>query len=393
MKRKILPLLLLSLIMAFAAGTVQAAEEQPIRVFMEDGAELKFEADPFLKDGSTLVPFRAIFEKLGLEVGWDGDTETVTGSTYNLDIQLQIGNVQASVNGEVKELPVAPVLEKELTFVPLRFVGEASGREVNWDGYDRTIHIAPLEKVLTRVLEKSAEYTNKENVEGYVSLIDETNPSVYQLGKQQVVQLFAGADVKVEVKAVELLQAEGDYAIVRATLDTRKLKGPEILKDNVTVTRQVMHKVNGSWKFGQAAIEKADYLNGDLYKDEKPAVKAEEEKAVKEAMDKLLADMGKEDFKAVRQAYDKDFPNLDMTIMALEQSASVLDVQYTLKGFAIVQGKDGEWTIRYTVASEVVKGPKVPGSTLEQAAVWKKDKDGAWKITKVDMITLENHLD
>ena len=33
---------------------------------------------PFIKDGRTLVPVRAISEALGAEVGWDNDTRTVT---------------------------------------------------------------------------------------------------------------------------------------------------------------------------------------------------------------------------------------------------------------------------------------------------------------------------
>ncbi len=33
---------------------------------------------PFIQDGRTLVPVRAISEALGAEVGWDNDTRTVT---------------------------------------------------------------------------------------------------------------------------------------------------------------------------------------------------------------------------------------------------------------------------------------------------------------------------
>ncbi|MBQ2940920.1 MAG: copper amine oxidase N-terminal domain-containing protein [Clostridia bacterium] len=33
---------------------------------------------PFITDGRTLVPVRAISEALGAEVGWDNDTRTVT---------------------------------------------------------------------------------------------------------------------------------------------------------------------------------------------------------------------------------------------------------------------------------------------------------------------------
>ncbi|UQZ84668.1 Protease inhibitor precursor [Paenibacillus konkukensis] len=108
-----------------------AAADKPIRVFL-DNKQINFEVDPVLENGTTLVPFRPIFEKLGLEVGWDEETQTVTGTKEGLTIRLVIDDTEASVNDVTSTLELAPRLVEGNTLVPLRFVSEASGKDVNW---------------------------------------------------------------------------------------------------------------------------------------------------------------------------------------------------------------------------------------------------------------------
>ena len=43
-----------------------------------DGEELTFDQNPVIINDRTMVPMRAIFEKLGASVSWDGETKTVT---------------------------------------------------------------------------------------------------------------------------------------------------------------------------------------------------------------------------------------------------------------------------------------------------------------------------
>ncbi|KIL38636.1 hypothetical protein SD70_25025 [Gordoniibacillus kamchatkensis] len=113
---------------------------KPIRVFL-DGEEMAFHEQPVLKDGSTTVEFRPIFEKLGLQIDWNGDTQTVTGKKEGQSLQLALGQTSAVVNGSASELPTAPFLNNGYTFVPLRFVGEATGRKVVWDPNLKAVYI------------------------------------------------------------------------------------------------------------------------------------------------------------------------------------------------------------------------------------------------------------
>lgn len=118
----------------------QVNADKPIRVFL-DGEEVIFHEQPQLKDNSTTVEFRPIFEKLGLQVNWDEASQSVTGSKEGTSISLTLGKLQATVNEETSELPTAPYLQKGYTFVPLRLVGEASGRKVVWDANLKAVYL------------------------------------------------------------------------------------------------------------------------------------------------------------------------------------------------------------------------------------------------------------
>ncbi len=118
--------------------------ENPISVYL-DGEKIEFTTNPVLSNGTTLVPFRAIFEKLGLRVTWDEKNQRIFGDNFgdkdDLLIVLQIGNKIATVNGIDTELPVAPKIVNGSTLVPLRFVAEASGKKVEWDNATKTVKI------------------------------------------------------------------------------------------------------------------------------------------------------------------------------------------------------------------------------------------------------------
>lgn len=97
-----------------------------------DGHRLFFEVEPQSIEGRTMVPLRTIFERLGLEVGWDSEFQKITGTKEGLEIQAWVGKQEAYVNGKLIMLDVAPIVSSGKTLVPVRFIAEATGAEVNW---------------------------------------------------------------------------------------------------------------------------------------------------------------------------------------------------------------------------------------------------------------------
>ena len=106
-----------------------------------DGKKIGSDVPPYVKDGRTLAPIRAILEALGMTVSWDGATQTATAVKGNITISVSINSNIAYVNGQQKTLDVPAEITNGRTFVPVRFFGEALGMNVDWDGYTKTVII------------------------------------------------------------------------------------------------------------------------------------------------------------------------------------------------------------------------------------------------------------
>jgi len=102
---------------------------------------IAFDVKPTIINDRTLVPLRAIFEALGAQVTWDGDTNTIYSSKGNSIIILQVDNKMAFVNSKQVTLDVAPQIIEDRTLVPARFIAEALGATVNWDEATSTVII------------------------------------------------------------------------------------------------------------------------------------------------------------------------------------------------------------------------------------------------------------
>ncbi|WP_284645693.1 stalk domain-containing protein [Paenibacillus silviterrae] len=129
--KKILALLSVALISGVIS--VQAwANSHDKEIGIEiDGSKLT--AVGLLVDGRTMVPMRAIFEKLQSEVIWDQEKQSVTATKGDTTVKLIIGDVSARVNNKTNTLDVPPMLVEGTTYVPLRFVSESLGAKVDYD--------------------------------------------------------------------------------------------------------------------------------------------------------------------------------------------------------------------------------------------------------------------
>ncbi len=112
-----------------------------IKVFINDNI-LVTNSNPVILNGTTMVPMRDVFEALGAKVNWDGSTKTITAVRSNKVINLTVGSSDALVNNSTVSLSEAPYVSAGTTMVPLRFVSEALGAKVNWDGAARVVSIS-----------------------------------------------------------------------------------------------------------------------------------------------------------------------------------------------------------------------------------------------------------
>ena len=105
--------------------------------YVDDQAK-NLDVAPVIRSDRTMVPMRFIGEALGAQVDWEDASRKVTYSIDDIKIELFIGKKTARLNGKNITLDVAPVIVSERTMVPLRFVGEYMGATVDWDDNTRT---------------------------------------------------------------------------------------------------------------------------------------------------------------------------------------------------------------------------------------------------------------
>ncbi|MBE7046861.1 MAG: hypothetical protein E7396_05530 [Ruminococcaceae bacterium] len=118
--------------------SVFAADEITVTI---NGEEKAFDATPVIINDRTLVPMRGIFEAFGATIEWDGATQSVTATVAGSKIVLQVGKVVAMVNGQYVDLDAPARLIEGHTMVPVRFIAETLGCEVNWEDATRTVVI------------------------------------------------------------------------------------------------------------------------------------------------------------------------------------------------------------------------------------------------------------
>jgi|GEM_PF-421048 len=117
-------------------------EAATIPLVFVDGERLAFSTNPIIKNGSTLVPMRLIFEKLGATVNWNNSSKTVTATKSGVTIVYTIGKSTANVNGKSFTLNQAGEIKDSNTLVPLRFVSESLGSMVGWADKSKTVIIS-----------------------------------------------------------------------------------------------------------------------------------------------------------------------------------------------------------------------------------------------------------
>jgi len=140
--KRIVKILTVVLIVTYLLSLPTLAIELPIRVVV-NGTKINFpDAEPFIDENSrTQVPIRFVGEALGADVSWDGNTKKVTITLNGKKVVLQIGNKNYEVNGQQKQMDTVALLKESRTFVPVRFVSEALGATVKWNANIRTVYI------------------------------------------------------------------------------------------------------------------------------------------------------------------------------------------------------------------------------------------------------------
>ena len=97
---------------------------------------------PVIVDGRTLVPVAGVFQALGFDVGWNGDTRQATLTRGDDVVIITIDSSIFTVNGISHALDVPAQIIGGRTMIPIAVVLQSIGYYVNWDGATRTVLIS-----------------------------------------------------------------------------------------------------------------------------------------------------------------------------------------------------------------------------------------------------------
>ena len=116
-----------------------SAEEVKIKV---DGQSIEnLDVPPIIINDRTMVPARAIFEKMGADVDWNADTKEVYITKDSDLVVLKIDSNTGYTNGLEFKMDTPAKIVNDRTMIPVRAASEALGCIVGWDNNTRLVTI------------------------------------------------------------------------------------------------------------------------------------------------------------------------------------------------------------------------------------------------------------
>lgn len=168
-------LVALTVLASMLTGTALAAEPGDGGISVQlDGQALTFtDAVPEITSDRTFLPFRAVLEAMGAEVGYDAETSTVSAQKDGVKMSMIPGQTTLTVtDGEqtsTVEMDVAPYIKasNSRTYIPVRYAAESFGYTVGWDADTRTVILVDVDALFGdatfTLMDTFAAYCAKQN--------------------------------------------------------------------------------------------------------------------------------------------------------------------------------------------------------------------------------------
>ncbi|NLZ46879.1 MAG: copper amine oxidase N-terminal domain-containing protein [Clostridiales bacterium] len=136
-KANYIRLITLTLTIILFFSTNAFASEQEVRLYVDGERQVFTEGmgKPFIEGGRTFIPLRFIAESTGGEVDYEGKTQTIDVTKEDRTVKMTIGKVDYTVNGQPMTMDTKPFIKKgeNRTYTPFRFVAEGLGLKVKFE--------------------------------------------------------------------------------------------------------------------------------------------------------------------------------------------------------------------------------------------------------------------
>lgn len=106
-----------------------------------DSKNVTMSAPAEIINGSTMVPLRFVGEAFGCDVQWNGPSNTAVVKLADQTIAVPIGASYAVINGTKINVAVPAQLINGSTYVPLRFISENLGAKIDYNSSTHAVSI------------------------------------------------------------------------------------------------------------------------------------------------------------------------------------------------------------------------------------------------------------
>ena len=120
---------------------------------------------PVINEDRVMIPFRAALESMGAKVGYNEAQRLVTAQKGNIIIRFTLLDSVIHINNNGAEsdmvMDVPMIIREDRTLVPIRFMSNALGMQVGWDGVTRTVVVMDYDAVadeISRIAPNLAKY-------------------------------------------------------------------------------------------------------------------------------------------------------------------------------------------------------------------------------------------
>lgn len=114
---------------------------------VSDGIKIYIDAPPFIENGTTLLPLKAVSESISVlgnyvSVNWNSADKKAIISYKDNNIIFTPNSITYTVNGEVKIINgTAPIIKNGRIYIPLRTLANALQLNINWNQNTKEITI------------------------------------------------------------------------------------------------------------------------------------------------------------------------------------------------------------------------------------------------------------
>ncbi len=134
--------MMLSICLTMGVSTSEAAKKVEIIVKVNGGKLVFPDTKPLLDENDRVqVPVRFVSEALGATVKWVSKSKSVEIANGTDKVILYDSKKDYIVNGTKKTMDTVATNKNGRILVPIRFVSEALGATVTWDGKTSTVNI------------------------------------------------------------------------------------------------------------------------------------------------------------------------------------------------------------------------------------------------------------